>query len=344
MTHSIKMLILGLTGDCNFACTYCYASEQPQEMMTESTARTAIDLAAADGEPFILQLSGGEPLLAFDLIQNIVVYVKEKKIPARLQLQTNGSLITPETASFLSREQIAVGVSLDGRPAENDYCRRLKGGGATSPQIAGGIQLLAAAGVEIGFTCVVTKQNVRQLPGIVEMAHYFGNVRKIGFDLLRAHGRGSQVEPARAKELATALDAVLLKKRQLEKITGKRLGFSHTERVDMLARKKCAGFAHCHAMNGEAAFVDASGKLYACASLSGQQEFCLGDVRTGLDVHKQLLLGERIKQKMRFCAQCASFALCGGACFARWQAAKEPDGPYEPECVLKKAFISDYEK
>ena len=77
MTHSIKMLILGLTGDCNFACTYCYASEQPQEMMTESTARTAIDLAAAEGEPFILQLSGGEPLLAFNLIQNIVQYFKE---------------------------------------------------------------------------------------------------------------------------------------------------------------------------------------------------------------------------------------------------------------------------
>ena len=69
----IRMLILGLTGQCNFACVYCYADHHPQPRMSFETARQAIDMAAAGGEKFVVQLSGGEPLLAFDLIEEIRV-------------------------------------------------------------------------------------------------------------------------------------------------------------------------------------------------------------------------------------------------------------------------------
>ena len=344
MSNAIKMLILGLTGRCNFACAYCYASEQPKDMMTIETACRAIDMAAVDGNSFILQLSGGEPLLAFDLIQTIVAYVREKKIAAVLQLQTNGSLITTEIAAFLKKEKIGVGVSLDGRPRENDACRRLTNGDGTSSLIADGIRTLAEAGVEIGFTCVVTNQNVRQLPGIVEMAYYFGNVRKIGFDLLRAQGRGMNLIPATTDELEEALRQTLLTASRLEQATGRKILFSHTERVDMLSKKQCAGFAHCHAMNGQAAFVDAQGNIYACASLSGVPAFAIGSVIKGVDPARQREIGRRIIQEMQFCKVCSAFDLCGGACFARWYGAKAHAGPYPPECVLKKTFIEAYEK
>ena len=47
----IRMLILGLTGQCNFACVYCYADHHPQPRMSFETARQAIDMAAAGGNP-----------------------------------------------------------------------------------------------------------------------------------------------------------------------------------------------------------------------------------------------------------------------------------------------------
>ncbi|MGD8399397.1 MAG: AAA family ATPase [Bacillota bacterium] len=78
-----------MTGSCNFACKYCYAGEHPQRMMSETTALKAISLAAADAAPFVLQFSGGEPLLAFDLIRKITDYVRRRRIPALVQLQTN---------------------------------------------------------------------------------------------------------------------------------------------------------------------------------------------------------------------------------------------------------------
>lgn len=340
----VRMLILGLTGRCNFACVYCYADKHPQQCMSIATAIKAIDMAAAGGKPFVLQFSGGEPLLAFDVLQEAVIYVQQKKIPAILQVQTNGSLITPDRAAFFYKNRVGVGISLDGRPAQNDLLRRLPTGSGTSHLIVRGANILAAAKVEIGITCVVADSNVRQLPGIVEMAYYLGNVRKMGFDLLRAQGRGSAVKPASDQDVAAALAAVVCTARLLEKATGRTMLFSHLQRVENLADKQLTGFAHCHAMNGEAAFVDAAGEIYACASLAGFPEYRLGNVKLGIDFRQQVQIGEFIRHSMDFCPACAAFALCGGACFARWYGSQCTGAPYPPECALKKVFIKQYQQ
>ena len=92
----IKMLLLSLTGTCNLACKYCYANEHAADFMTVGTAIQAVKLAARSGEPFILQFSGGEPLLNFPVIKAVIDYVGENKISALMQVQTNGTLITEE--------------------------------------------------------------------------------------------------------------------------------------------------------------------------------------------------------------------------------------------------------
>ena len=94
----LRMLVLSLTGDCNLACRYCYASDQDRSTMTWDTARRAIDLAAESGVPFILQLSGGEPLLALPILVQIADYVRGNHIRARMDIQTNGTLISDEAA------------------------------------------------------------------------------------------------------------------------------------------------------------------------------------------------------------------------------------------------------
>ncbi|HWQ61623.1 MAG TPA: radical SAM protein [Negativicutes bacterium] len=341
-TNALKMLILGLTGECNFMCSYCYADRHPQGRMSLDTATRAIAMAAGGGKPFVLQFSGGEPLLAFDVLREIADNVRLNGVPAIMQVQTNASLIDRRIAEYLRDARIGVGISLDGRPDQNDALRRLPSGAGTSRLILRGAGALAAAGAEIGITCVVTADNVRQLPGIVEMAYYLGNVRKIGFDLLRAQGRGAGLSPADARNLEAALRQVLATARRLEGQTGRKLLFSHAARVESLAGKNVDGFAHCHAMNGEAAFVDASGEIYACASLAGFPEFRLGNVKDGIDPCKQRAVGAMVRKSMRFCPACPSFALCGGGCFARWYGGGSEGRPHLPECALKSVFIREY--
>lgn len=342
-SNAIRMLIMGLTGKCNFSCIYCYANEHPQECMDFIVAQKALALASASGQPFVLQFSGGEPLLAFDSLKKIVLYVEEKRLPAILQIQTNASLMDRDKAIFLRDHHVGVGVSLDGRPSQNDSMRQLPEGGGTSRMVMAGISALAAAGVEVGVTCVVAQSNVRELAGIVETAYYLGNVRKIGFDLLRAQGRGKAVKPAEKIEVSTALQQVLSTADRLAQQTGKTLIFPHRERVESLYGRCTGAFAHCHAMNGEAVFVNASGELFACASLAGFPEFRLGHVDTGIEAARMDRIAEIIRDSMSFCMTCEHFFLCGGGCFARWLGGGAK-GPYLPECALKQTFIQDFFK
>ena len=334
---SLRMLVLSLTGACNLACRYCYASEQDSGTMTWETARRAIDLAAA-GAPFILQFSGGEPLLALPLLRRIADYIRANRIQARMDLQTNGTLLTEETAAFLRSARIGIGISLDGRPAVHDALRCYPDGRGTAADVVAGIGQLAQCGIKIGLTSVVTAENVAELSGVIEMAYYLGNVRRLGFDLLRSQGRGSAVRPAREEDMARAMAQVLARNEQLGRLHGYRIAIAQEEQAACLSLRMGNGFSHCHAMSGAGVHVDAVGNIYACSSFVGDARFLLGDVERGSDVRRQQELAREMQDAMAFCRACVDFTVCGGACYAR-RAGREHPAASDAECALKRAAI-----
>ncbi|CAA7603228.1 adenosylcobinamide hydrolase [Acididesulfobacillus acetoxydans] len=338
----LKMLVLSLTGQCNFACSYCYAQAHAQESMSLATAIAAVNRAADSGEPFVLQFSGGEPLLSFAVMRDTIQYVRRKRIPALIQVQTNASLLSSQKIAFLRAAQVGIGVSLDGRPGINDRTRRLSSGEGTSRLILGGIEQLARQGVKIGLTCVISEANVSQLAGIVEMAYYLGNVRRLGFDLVRGQGRGSLLQPPAPESIERGLEQALRTAERLGRRSGTTLSIAQLERVKTLARRTERGFAHCPALKGEAAFVDAQGNIYACSSLIGEEKFRLGDVAAGIEESRQEAVVTLMQKSMGFCLECSSFSLCGGGCFARWYGAARSGEAYAGECTLKRVFIKWY--
>ena len=331
----IRNLILSLTGQCNYACKYCYAAYHPEKGMPVDTALKAVDMAGESGQPFILQFTGGEPLLAFPAIRAVTEYVEAKRYAAILQLQTNASLMTEETAAYLKQHKIAVGVSLDGRPPVNDSLRKKKDGSSASEATIRGIRLLAAKKVPIGLTCVVTDTNVKSLPGIVQMAYYLGNVRQIGFDLLRCQGRGTALHPASPEDVTVAMEQCYALAQQLEKTTGIRIRFSQLEKIRKIVSGRACSFGQCYAMHGEEAYVTSDGKIYACSSLVGNPDFLLGNVWNGMDPEKTKQVGNFIAKAMEACAACAHLSVCGGGCFTRWLGR---GGKAEEECAMQQTF------
>lgn len=334
----LKMLVLSLTGDCNLACRYCYASEQTKRTMMWETARCAVDLAAG-GDPFTLQFSGGEPLLALPLLARIASYVREKRIRARMAIQTNGTLLTEEAADVLCASGIGVGVSLDGRPAVHDRQRQYPDGSGSAADAATGIERLARRGIGIGLTCVVTAENVSRLTDVVDLAYYFGNVYRLGFDILRAQGRGTSAALPQASDMAAAMRKVFARRDELHRLTGRRLAISQEEQARSLQGRRVPGFSHCHAMNGEGVHVAADGSIYACSSLVGDGRFFLGTVMQGVNLCRQQEVSAEMQRSMIFCRQCPDFAACGGGCFARWLG-MEQEEPCAAECALKRAAVS----
>lgn len=337
-THKIKMLVLSLTGKCNFVCRYCYAAEHDRSMMTETIALAAVQLAASSGEKFVIQFSGGEPLLNFATLQAVVEYVKQEHLPAILQLQTNASLLTDKIAKYLYKNKVAIGVSLDGRPSVNDKLRLKKNGYGATGEILKGIDVLRRNNIACGVTCVVTSENVNCLEGIVDFAYFLGNIRKIGFDILRAQGRGALLTPPTAEAMQQAMARVYKRRDELAPLTGYRISIAQEERAQMLSEHCDLTFGHCYAMNGEAAFVDAKGDIYACSSLVGKRNFYIGNVFTGLEVELVEKTKNFIASSMNFCRACDAFSKCGGGCFARWYGF-EDKAAYGAECAMKRETI-----
>ena len=341
-TPKIKNLVLSLTGQCNFACRYCYAAEHNKEMMSVETALAAVNLAVSSlpqGEKFIIQFSGGEPLLNFKVMHAVVGYVHKNNVPAILQIQTNGSLLTDPIAQYLFKNKVAIGVSLDGKPNINDKLRLTKDGKGATNLILQGLEVLKRNNIACGITCVVTADNVNELAGIVEMAYFLGNVRRIGFDLLRGQGRGRGLVPPTEEEMAQAMEQVYWRNKVLSKMVGYEIKIAQQERAKLACDQECREFGHCYAMNGEAAFVEASGKIYACSSLIGDEDFYIGNVTDGLDNALVEKVSKKISSSMQFCKECSYFRQCGGGCFARWYGSGELLA-YKSECALKRSAFT----
>ena len=58
--------------------------------MSVEVAFAALDLAMRGGKPFHVQLAGGEPALAIDLVERIGERLRETGAPVTIALQTIG--------------------------------------------------------------------------------------------------------------------------------------------------------------------------------------------------------------------------------------------------------------
>lgn len=323
------LLVLWVTGRCNLKCKYCYAkADGEKEDMPYETAVAAIEQWSE--YPLKIQFSGGEPLLNFDLICRIVNYVKEKQYPAVFQLQTNATVINDDIAQELKRQNIALGVSLDGPPKINEWLR-----GGTN-QAVRGIQCLAKHNIIINLNSVVTSYNVNELSQLPDVAAYLGNVHGIGFDLLRISGRASE-----NRGLIGLPDAIQLKRAicethrrcmEIKRLTG--LSVSLREVNEARSRMKNQIYAkdYCYASCGQSFVVLPNGDTYPCGSLVGEHEYYAGNVRR--DQTKQIALNHLNRLN---CRSCEFVNYCPGSCPSRAITNQAEDTAASLDCVMRKA-------
>ena len=83
----IKVLTctLCLTHDCTLRCNYCYAGRKYRHAMTQETAKKAIDLCMAEaqrmGRGLDLSFFGGEPLMNWQVVKDLVAYGRSLEEP-----------------------------------------------------------------------------------------------------------------------------------------------------------------------------------------------------------------------------------------------------------------------
>lgn len=141
-----KLHIFVVTLRCEHSCEYCQVSRQVSTRdefdMSRDTADRAIEMMMDSPSPAItLEFQGGEPLLAFDLIQYIVPKAKklasEKGKILNIVVCTNLACITDEILSYLREEGIKVSTSLDGPAFLHNKNRPRRGGDSYEKAIEG---------------------------------------------------------------------------------------------------------------------------------------------------------------------------------------------------------------
>jgi uncharacterized protein len=160
--------LIHLTHDCNLRCPYCFTGAKWSKEMDVETGKKAadftIDHAATRGEAAVISFFGGEPMLCFDVMKEIVLHAeaeaKRRGVTVLFRMNTNGTLITDEHLAFFDEHDLIFILSVDGNQDMHDLERRTAGDKGSFAQIAERFPAFLEHNPALMISVVVTPTNV----------------------------------------------------------------------------------------------------------------------------------------------------------------------------------------
>lgn len=323
----IKSMCLHIAHDCNLRCKYCFASTGDfgtgRKLMPLETGKAAIDFLlekSAGRENLDVDFFGGEPLMNFEVVKEIVAYArgKEKEYGKHFDftITTNGMLLNDENIEFINREMHNVVLSLDGRKEVNDRMRtRVDGSGSYDKILPNFKKLVEKRGdKEYYVRGTYTKYNL-------DFSEDVMHIYEAGFDQI-------SVEPVMEKpEIEYALTEADLEQiyQEYDKLTerlsevkrnGGFINFFHFM-IDLnqgpCVVKRLRG---CGSGN-EYVSITPDGDIYPCHQFVGMEEYKMGNLADGTfreDIKKEFA-GAHVYSKPA-CQDCWAKFYCSGGCNA----------------------------
>ena len=128
--------LLHLTHDCNLRCPYCFTGKKFDREMTSDTVKKTVefvvDYAKQHEQRAVFSFFGGEPMMAWDRMKELVIYAEEvaarEGVTAIFRMNTNGMLIKEEHLQFFDEHELIFILSIDGNEEMHDAERRTEGG------------------------------------------------------------------------------------------------------------------------------------------------------------------------------------------------------------------------
>lgn len=121
---------IDVTDDCNLRCVYCFKGPKSPRYIDNKTARRAVDWiihASRDYPDISVNFMGGEPLLAWNLIKELVLWGRNRAKSygknIRFSMTTNLTLMNDEIRAFVDQYGFGVLMSIDGCPELHDKQR-----------------------------------------------------------------------------------------------------------------------------------------------------------------------------------------------------------------------------
>lgn len=291
---------LSLSSGCNLRCRYCYAAERVESRYPQLTLdeyKQLIDDLCDLSRGLSITITGGEPLLN-PLWQPVSAHGKARG--CEMLLLTNGTLITPDNATFIKHTFDLVTLSIDGPTRETHWLTR----GDNYDQVMRAVDLLESHGVDYTLSMTVTRLNIDQ---VESMARRFGS--RLSFAPLFPVSH-------------VASDELSITGEQYYDALAGAFGvnpLSYCERSLDLSKHLQA---HKCAIGDNEVSISATGDVYPCQLLH-VDSLLAGNVheRSITDIYHDSTALQRCASldvdHIDKCSDCAIRYICGGACRAR---------------------------
>lgn len=344
----IKALCLHIAHDCNLRCQYCFAGQGPyggdRSLMSAEVGKQAIDYLLEVSGPrknVEIDFFGGEPLLNWDVVKELVEYgkVKSEAVDKKLKftITSNCVLLTEEVQQYLNDNDISCVLSIDGRKEIHDKMRPFAGGQGSYDLIKDKIVNFTKTreGREFFVRGTFTRHNLDFTKDVEHLVDEGVNILSL-----------EPVVSDEKEEYAITEEHIPQLKEEYEKLTryyldhyekGQGFDFFHFN-VDLsqgpCLPKRLSGCGAGH----EYLAVSPSGDLYPCHQFVEREEFKVGHVSTGVtntDLGKEFQNAHVLNKEE--CRVCWARFYCSGGCHNnnleyRGSLLK----PYKVTCELQK--------
>lgn len=331
LSNRLEQATLQVTQQCNLRCSYCnftntedtLTRSHSSKKMNLETAKKSVDFLAEHShhnEQVTLSFYGGEPLLQFELIQEVIEYAKMRLEGKALyfSMTTNALLLKPEIFKYLIESNVIITVSLDGPEEIHNKSRKLASDGNGSfSQIYSVLKDLKRQYPEyykkLLFNCVVDPQNK-----LVDVTDFYGQVMFDENEILTPimdPGTGKElfypdefIKENTISTLQAYLCALGLVERNRLNIVARNIKDSlkqfENQILDINVLPERIGHGGPCFAGVKSLFISADGKFYACEKVSELDTLCIGDIDKGYNidaVKEQVNLSSLTKDRCKNC-------------------------------------------
>lgn len=340
----IRHLEFMVTHACNMRCRYCYGSDEhegwqetehlygaSESGMSWETAKRGVDFlfeASGPQKDLSIIFFGGEPLLEFKLIRQVVEYAREKEQESgkkvTFSLSSNGIGLTEKVVEFLVANHIGCQISIDGPQWLHDRNRLLASGKGSYDRVMQGVKRLMA-------------RRPGRVPARVTVSNGAVDLPEVADHLLNLGFGSIHVEPVvgGCGSLAIGAEDLSVFKKQTETLAhylirrvreGQVFSFSnlvrhvrHSRLIDQRLAYYCGAGRSYFALAQDGAF-------YPCHRFVGMPAYRMGDLDQGFDDALQRRILDLTVDARPGCRDCWARYLCGGGC---WKHAVDINGSLE---------------
>lgn len=342
-------LKLYLTYTCNLNCKYCYESRSgitsvhKCSSMKEETALKAVDLyleKIAPNSKANLIFHGGEPLLYFNTIRNVINYAnklsKVKNVSFNYSFTSNGILIDKNIVNYLKENNnVSLSLSLDGQESTHNLNRRDKYGQGSFNKVMKGLKMLMDNNCDFSVRLTITPDTIKYLENNVEWLIRLGvkDIR-ISLDFFECWDNlYEQVQMSYEKLIKIYLDNRPIIK--IDLFEGKIVNFLIDGRIFF-----------CNA--GYNKFViGTEGELYPCSYVVGNDEFIFGTLKDGVYTNKrEVVMDKYYDFNYKNCDNCeiAYFCQCTKCGFMNYLSSGYLNRPNNNLCNHEKILYGVIQK